>query len=212
MLRGDDKPESLRSASEATTWWTADRGDLPPREGPDEATPGASARRGGRAHRARDRGSYGPVAEAKVPAPLWFAGAVPAAGRRRRPRALSDRLRARALVLGLRPTCALEEAAAALASEADGNHAALRRAMRGLPIGGDVRSPAAQWAASALSLAIAHAKWSTYDDTVADAVSRSYQLHPSRGSDLPATGGYRRRRSDASVPSWLPSGEPGEPA
>lgn len=88
---------------------------------------------------------------------------------RRRRRALSDRLRARALSLGLQSPFRLDEAAAALASEAGGNHAALRRALRGLPVGDDcLRSPAAERAARALRLAAAEVKWSTYDDTVSE--------------------------------------------
>src|SRR5215210_6347658 len=99
-------------------------------------------------------------------APLWLVAPLPPAGRRRT-RVLSDRLRARALALGLRAELSLEDAAAALAAQADGNQTALRRALRGLSAGGGIdRSPAVQWAERTLRLAVVHARWSGFDDTV----------------------------------------------
>jgi hypothetical protein len=142
----------------------------------------------------------------------WLTAPLPPVGRRRR-RVLSDRLRARALVLGLRPPLSLEDAAAALASQAGGNRTALRRALRGLSLGDDgARSPAAEWAASALRLAEAHAKWSGYDDIVREPALRSYLAHPSSERDLASTAGDRPRWSDAWVAHWPPDGESGRSA
>lgn len=80
-----------------------------------------------------------PISEAKAPGdrsdaeshsvPLWRVRPRP--GGRRQRRAFSDHLRARALLLGLRSTWNLDDAAAALASQAGGSRGALRQALRG---------------------------------------------------------------------------------
>ena len=145
-------------------------------------------------------------------APLGMAAPLPSVGRRRT-RALSDRLRARALFLGLRSQLTLEDAAAALASQANGNQTALRRALGDLSVGGDAsRSPAVQWAARALRLAVAHARWSAYDEAVREPTVRSHQAHPARGADVLVIAGRRDRRSNGSAALWGPDGEPPEPA
>ena len=151
-------------------------------------------------------------AREKHAAPLWLAAPLPPVGRRRT-RALSDLLRARALFLGLRSQLTLEEAAAALASQANGNQTALRRALRDLSLGGDAsRSPAVRWAARALRLAVAHARWLAYDEAVREPTLRSYRVRPARGADLLVIAGRRDHRSGGSTVPWGPDREPAEPA
>ena len=157
-----------------------------------------------------DAGRLGSVGSAREEhlAPLWLAAPLPPVGRRRT-RALSDRLRARALFLGLRSQLTLEDAAAALASQANGNQTALRRALRDLSVGGDAsRSPAVEWAARALRLAAAHVRWSAYDEAVREPTLRSYGAHPARGADLLVFAGRRHRRSSGSAALSGPAGEP----
>ena len=112
--------------------------------------------------------------------------------------------------MGLRSQFTLEEAAAALASQANGNQTALGRALRDLSLGSDAsRSPAVRWAARALRLAVAHARWSAYDEAVREPALRSYEAHPAGGADLAAIDERRRHQFHASAARWLPEGDPG---